>query len=152
MIPGKESILDDIVRIGRSLGYTCSHNGKRVNMIDSPDTVYIPIVDIKPLQVEDSYCISVNDVNSLFLVDGYTPTHNSYSIGVGLVAHEYLFDGKTRYTNTQTSSEVVVGAGDAKYSGETLDKTKVAIEQLPGEITFADRVYPSPFFKRYTGS
>lgn len=76
----------------------------------------------------------------------------SYSVGVGIVAHEYLFDGKSRYTTDPTSSEVVVGAGDAKYSGETLDKTKIAIEQLPGEIKFADRVYPSPFFKRYSGS
>lgn len=76
----------------------------------------------------------------------------SYSTGAGIVAHEFLFDGKTVYDDVATSAEIVVGAGDAKYSGETLDKAKVALEQLPGEIVLGSIVYPAPFYKRYAGS
>jgi hypothetical protein len=92
-----------------------------------------------------------NNASNLIMM-GSRGFGKSYSVGVGIVAHEFLFDGKTVYDPVETSAEIVVGAGDAKYSGETLDKTKIAIDQLPGEITLGELVYPSPFFKRYSGS
>lgn len=78
----------------------------------------------------------------------------SFSVGVGIVAHEFLFDGKTTYDldSPITAAEIVMGAGDAKYSSETLDKTRVALEQLPGATEINGIFYPSPFSKQYTGS
>lgn len=78
----------------------------------------------------------------------------SYSVGVGIVAHEYLFDGKTRYEVDApvTAAELVMGAGDAKFSSETLDKTRVALDQLPGSQEHFGKYYPAPFSKRYVGS
>lgn len=76
----------------------------------------------------------------------------SFSMGA-IVGTEYLFDGMTEYTlGYSTTSEVVVGAGEAKYSSETLDKVKTMIERLPGAQEINGVFYPSPFYKRYAGS
>ena len=112
------------------------------------------IRNIKPLEVDTSYCISVDGPDNLFLAGSCIPTHNSYMIGA-VMAHEFLFDGLTKYTSqkdTKTSSEIVAGAGDAKYSSDTLDKVKLCLEHLPGEMEIRGRHFPSPFTKRYTGS
>lgn len=77
----------------------------------------------------------------------------SYTVGVGVVLHEWLFDGLSEYSKDLiSSSEVVVGAGDAKYSSETLSKTKLALEMLPGSIDLDSHFYPAPFAKQYVGS
>lgn len=77
----------------------------------------------------------------------------SFSVS-GMVSHEYLFDGLTEYNREAdiTASEVVIGAGDAKYSSETLDKVKIMIEHLPGSQEINNTYYPSPFYKRYSGT
>jgi len=76
----------------------------------------------------------------------------SYSLA-GIVSHEFLFDGKNEYiTGEDTSAEIVVGAGEAKYSADTLDKTKVMLERLPGAMEIGGQFYPSPFSKLSQGS
>lgn len=94
-----------------------------------------------------------NESQNMFML-GARGYGKSYSVGAGIVAHEFLFDGKTQYDihGPTTAAEIVVGAGDAKYSTETLDKTKTAIERLPGSIEIGDKFYPAPFSYRYTGS
>lgn len=93
-----------------------------------------------------------NNCKNLFML-GSRGFGKSFSIA-GIVSHEYLFDGLTSYNTREvsTSSEVVVGAGDAKYSSETLDKVKTMIEKLPGSQEIGGVFYPSPFFKRYSGT
>lgn len=78
----------------------------------------------------------------------------SYSVGVGICAHEFLFDGRSYYDPSEpiTAAEIVMGAGDAKYSSETLGKTKIAIDQLPGAQEINGVYYPAPFSKQLKGS
>jgi hypothetical protein len=79
----------------------------------------------------------------------------SYSVGCGVVAPEFLFDGKTRYqTNTddKPSSVSIVGASDAKYSNDLLAKTKITLDNLPGSIEINGVYNPSPISKKYKGS
>ena len=97
----------------------------------------------------------LNDAKDLMMM-GSRGYGKSYSVGVGIIAHEWLFNGQTHYTQESidhpTSSEVVAGAGDAKYSSETLSKTRIALDKLPGRIEMGNRIYPSPLSKKYTGS
>lgn len=91
-----------------------------------------------------------------FMMLGSRGFGKSYSVG-HVILHEWLFDGRTRYDRNnpnkyQTSSEVVVGAGDAKYSADLLEKTRLSFERLPGGYEGPTKIYPAPFFKNYTGS
>lgn len=95
----------------------------------------------------------------------------SYITG-NIILHEWLFDGITDYdeylayirernekNNTDefySKVSVIVGAADAKYSKETLIKTKDSLERLPGggyfTINGKKKYVPSPFAKSYQGS
>lgn len=114
---------------------------------------YVAIRNIVKKEVEDSYCISVDGPDNLFLAEGYIPTHNSYTVA-GLIAHEFIFDGRASYAelNLKTSATVVMGAGDSKYSSETLSKVKVIMDMLPGDIQVGNKYFPSPLRKQYKGS
>jgi len=94
-----------------------------------------------------------NEAKNLFMI-GARGYGKSFCVGVGIVAHEFLFDGKTSYNLNDpiTAAEIVVGAGDAKYSSETLGKTKVALDNLPGGMEINGVYYPCPFYKQYKGS
>jgi hypothetical protein len=87
----------------------------------------------------------------------------SYS-GSGLIAANYLFDGSHDYDyylrqlelGKPMKADTVVGAIDAKFSGDLLSKVKVAFDNLPdshiinnGKNEILD---PSPLLKAYTGS
>lgn len=91
-----------------------------------------------------------------FLMLGPRGYGKSYYTGVALVLHEWLFDGATEYTpetiNNPNTTDIVVGAGDAKYSNDILAKTRAALERIPGAQEISGDYYPSPFFKQYTGS
>lgn len=80
------------------------------------------------------------------------------------IAHNWLFDGYTDYDQyfadrakgEVQASETLVGAIDTKYSKGLLDKVQEGLKYLPGKYvqSFGDkeRVHPSPFAKKYTGS
>lgn len=83
----------------------------------------------------------------------------------GCILHNFLFDGARDYDsylerrreNEPYVSDTVVGAIDAKYSNDLLDKVKLAMESLPGKsniisVTGEMEEYPSPLYTRYTGS
>lgn len=93
-----------------------------------------------------------NQAKNLFIL-GSRGWGKSYSVG-GIVAQEYLFDGQTIHDPLQeiSAAEIVVGAGDSKYSAETLEKVRIIISKLPGAYEGLDGFTPAPFFKRYTGS
>lgn len=94
-----------------------------------------------------------NQSKNLFMM-GSRGYGKSYSVGVGIVAHEFLFDGKNHYDpeGETSAAEIVMGAGDAKYSSDTLEKTRIAIDRLPGALEINGVYYPSPFAKQISGS
>lgn len=113
------------------------------------------IIEITPLEIEkDAACIEVDNQSKLFVANDFIVTHNSY-IAANITLHEWLFDGLTEYLpsgKVNTSSEIIMGAFDAKYSGETLSKAKIGLEKLPGAYETYDKKYPSPLAKKYKGS
>jgi len=82
----------------------------------------------------------------------------------GLIAHNFLFDGATDYdrylarkkAGNPMTSETLVGAIDGKFSGDLLDKVKVALEHLPDQQEYSNGnqidIYPSPLSVEYSGS
>ena len=80
----------------------------------------------------------------------------SYMVGVGIVLHEIVFDGAREYTQDSIDNpykvEVFVGAAMASKSSDILDKTRTAMESMPGSWTEGDTFIPSPFYKEMSGS
>ena len=91
-----------------------------------------------------------------FMMMGSRGFGKSYSVAGGVAGHEFVFDGMKAYDpeliKNPPSTEIVVGAGDAKYSGDILKKTQFGLDNLPGGIEIGDKFYPSPFAKQYGGS
>jgi hypothetical protein len=101
-----------------------------------------------------------------FMMMGSRGFGKSYSVGVGIVLWEWLFDGRSKYIPVQDrtnpteedeeqlklSGSIMVGAGTSNYSGDILAKTKVALERLPGAQEIGNTLYPCPFQKQYSGS
>lgn len=91
-----------------------------------------------------------------FMMLGSRGFGKSYSVAGGIVAHEWLFDGLKEYNpdsiDDLPSTEVVVGAGDAKYSSDILQKVILGIDNLEGGMEIGDKYYPPPFSKKYMGS
>jgi len=91
-----------------------------------------------------------------FMMMGSRGFGKSYSVAGGVAGHEFVFDGMKSYDpdslGSTPSTEIVVGAGDAKYSGDILKKTQFGLDNLPGGIELGDKFYPSPFAKQYGGS
>ena len=107
-------------------------------------------------------CIQVNNESSLFLTNEYTVTHNSYIVS-SIILHEWLFDGVMDYEdyiakkklNTDNTeyfkSTVLIGAGQASYSNETMLKAKESLSRLSGGYTVGNVHYPPPFYKQWKG-
>lgn len=90
-----------------------------------------------------------------FMMMGSRGFGKSYSVGVGVVLHEWLFDGMTEYrTDLEElpNVSICVGAGDSKYADGLIDKTQFALANLPGSQEIDGTIYPSPFAKKFTGS
>tara|TARA_Y100001938_G_scaffold148602_1_gene232813 strand:- start:32858 stop:34975 length:2118 start_codon:yes stop_codon:yes gene_type:complete len=91
-----------------------------------------------------------------FMMMGSRGFGKSYSVAGGVAGHEFVFDGMKAYDpeliKNPPSTEIVVGAGDAKYSGDILKKTQFGLDNLPGGIEIGNKFYPSPFSKQYGGS
>ncbi len=86
-------------------------------------------------------------------------TGKSYWVAM-LSAMNFLFDGALDYDeylqalsiNKPMSSETMIGAIDAFYSGQTCNKLVLGLDNLEGSMTFQDKFYPSPLWKYYDGS
>jgi len=85
----------------------------------------------------------------------------SYIAG-NIIAHEFIFDGVTDLdeykldlvnpSKEHPRTNSIMGAGDAKYSTGTLNKTWMSIDYLPGAMEINGRRYPSPFYPQTSGS
>ncbi len=76
-----------------------------------------------------------------------------------LISHEWLFDGQKKYVNPQdsdyqgTKSNIVVGAGDSKFSTRLISKVKLGLDHLgKSGVQFGGNYYPHPFYKQHSGS
>ncbi len=80
----------------------------------------------------------------------------SYFAAGAVIAHEFLFDGLKEYNlealKDIPKTEILVGAGDAKYSKDLLKKVILGLENLPGGIEINGKFYPCPLFKQTSGS
>lgn len=84
----------------------------------------------------------------------------SYYGGNAMVLHNFLMDGATDYDEywknkqegNQMTSETLVGAIDAKYSKDLLDKVQLGMNSLVGKQSFQGRTIPSPLNKEFAGS
>lgn len=115
----------------------------------------VAIRKIEELAVAPSVCIGVSNPSCLFQAGPNIVTHNSFYMAGAVIAHEFLFDGQKRYTPTSaidTASEVVVAAGDSKYSTDTLGKVQFGFDNLYGAVNLYGVDYPSPLMRKYAGS
>jgi hypothetical protein len=78
-----------------------------------------------------------------FMMMGARGYGKSYYVSGAVMAYEFLF-----HANTQ----IVVGAGETKYSSDLLTKLKLGLGNLPGGIEYGNEYYPPPFSKTTTGS
>lgn len=83
-----------------------------------------------------------NDSRNLMVIAG-RGCGKSYMTSGMFLGHEFIF---------HDNSEIVVGAGDSKYSSTLLDKVKLGLNNLAGGVKLADKFYPSPFYKRTSGN
>ena len=86
-----------------------------------------------------------NQAKNIILV-GNRGCGKSFSVA-NAIGYEFLFEKSKGEKN-----QVVVGAGDSKFSSDLLKKVKLGLEYLPGKIEFGGTLYPAPFSKKYRGS
>jgi hypothetical protein len=84
----------------------------------------------------------------------------SFTAG-NIIAHEFLFDARLNSLPLidQTSSEpqkamanIIVGAGEAKFSSDLISKTRLTLENIRGEVELGSLTYPAPLSRTTTGS
>lgn len=96
-----------------------------------------------------------NRVKNLFLL-GSRGFGKSYSVGVGVILHTFLFDGMDRYTEEMVKNPpkrtIMVGAAVSDKSSDILRKTKDALDNLPGGMKVGTKYYMPPLSKKYKGS
>lgn len=113
---------------------------------------YTTIVDIKPIGIQYGKCISIEDDKHCFLAGDFIVTHNSYLTGVGVVLHEWLFDGARIYNKESIENpsvvEILVGAANTAKSKDILDKTELALNNLAGPGGYVKH----PFYKEHMGT
>lgn len=176
-----ETLIEQVIQLCKSLGLSARKNkSKKIfkahitgDVMNIPVKVfrkkpsrnsntYKSIIHLEPQGEQEYYGFQVSD-DHLYLLEDYTVTHNSRGFGksysvAGLVAHEFLFDGRNNLElNNNLSAEILVGAFDSKYTSDILSKVELMLSNLPGAYTTMDRfgkerVYPCPFFKNYSGS
>lgn len=114
--------------------------------------LYSIIVDVKYLGPQHIRCISVENESGLYLTNDFIVTHNSYLTGVGVVLHEWLFDGARIYNKESIENpsvvEILVGAANTAKSKDILDKTELALNNLAGPGGYVKH----PFYKEHMGT
>jgi hypothetical protein len=102
------------------------------------------------------------DKDHEYLLSDFSIDHNSGKSfwGAALIAHNFLFDGSHDYDEylrlkkleTPMVSQTLVGAIQASYSNDLLNKFKLGIKYLPGQFEFYGQKYPSPLAVSTEGS
>lgn len=72
---------DDLVEVARSLGFvaTCAEDGDGIVVRIDRQPAPVPVLSIgKTGRHEDMRCITVADESCSYVIEGYTPTHNTF--------------------------------------------------------------------------
>lgn len=124
----------------------------RISNYHKSKQLYSIIIDVKCLGPQHIRCISVENESGLYLTNDFIVTHNSYLTGVGVVLHEWLFDGARIYNKESIENpsvvEILVGAANTAKSKDILDKTELALNNLAGPGGYAKH----PFYKEHMGT
>lgn len=172
-----EKLRDGVLRLLRSLGIRCQYSIRKTTHLDSyriniltgkpifklkrkldrininpsnyaiANRSKVAIRNIKEIGVKPSVCIAVDNEDKLFLTSDFVVTHNSFLVAGTAIGYEFLFEKEKGEKN-----QIVVGAGETKYSADLLKKVKTGLDFLPGAQEFSGRYYPAPFSKKYRGS
>jgi hypothetical protein len=104
------------------------------------------------------YPIYNNQAKDLMLLSS-RETGKSMILAGAIVAHEWLFNGQKRYLNPsdpeyeKLSTNVIVGAGDTKYSNIVISNFKDGYDALLQKgLEYGGKFYPHPFIQQYEGS
>lgn len=145
--------LKEIQLLCHASGYSAKISSKRgsYRLYCSKKLKRIQITSIAQTTTKPSYCLEIDNEDSLFVVNDYVVTHNSYTVGHA-IWHEWAFDGKTDLQQKGMKASIVVGASHALYSTGLLGKVRNTIDKLPGSYTDDIIAYPAPFYKKYQGS
>lgn len=97
-----------------------------------------------------------NEAKNMMMI-GSRGFGKSYFVSGAVIGHQFLMDGAFSHEElldpaNKLTTEILVGAGDAKYSKDLLSKVRLGFDELPGKIAFAGKIYPSPLAKDYSGS
>jgi hypothetical protein len=97
-----------------------------------------------------------NEAKNMMMV-GSRGFGKSYFVSGAVIGHQFITDGAFSHdellsANGKLTTEILVGAGDAKYSKDLLAKVRLGFDELPGSISFNGLTYPSPLAKEYSGS
>lgn len=117
-----------------------------------PAREYIMQLHDKPLGLP----LYDNDAKNMVLL-GSRGAGKSYWVSQGCILHEIITDGAKEYTEETikypSKVEVFVGAAIASKSSEMLEKTQMALDNLPGvwKPGTEDEV-PSPLYKKMSGT
>lgn len=130
--------------------YYSKKTGKPKKYIPARD--YLRKLHDKPL----GRALYSNQALNLFLL-GSRGFGKSYMVGVGVILHEWLFDGAKYYERKGDKKwpgkvDIFVGAALASKSSDLLSKTWAAFNNLPGSWGKGDNYVPPPFYKNYLGS
>lgn len=77
----------------------------------------------------------------------------SFTIGVGVILHELITDGRKYYDNSEIPKvEIFVGSGMANKSFDLMRKVDRAMRNLAGSVEIGEKYIPSPLAKKMSGS
>lgn len=93
-----------------------------------------------------------NDAKNLMILAS-RGVGKSYILGIGVILHELLTDGRKYYDNEKMPKvEIFVGSGMASKSYDLMIKVDSAMRNLKGSSEIDDKYIPSPLAKTMTGS
>lgn len=128
------------------------YNKKGILKKYTPTRTYINKLFDKPLGLP----LYDNEAKNLVLL-GARGAGKSFWAGQLVILHEIITDGAKEYTEesikTPSKVELFVGSAMASKSADLLEKTLMALNNLPGVWKpGTDEEIPSPLYKRATGS
>ena len=111
------------------------------------------LYELRHLNKDPGIPIYDNNAKNLMMM-GVRGFGKSYISGVGIILHEWLFDGAKKYEiGYKDTTNIIIGAGDMKYPRETMTMAKISYDSLAKEgIMFNGKYYPHPLIKSFDGS
>lgn len=110
--------------------------------------------------------IEVDSEDNLFLLDDFTVVHNcrgsgkSYWMAGGIIAPTFLTDGMYDYdlywenmnNKITMTTEIIVGAIEARYSSDLLTKVDLCFDNMDGVQEVGGKTFACPLMKRMEGA